>query len=153
MFTKITKSNSSKNFSNYYPQVNNINKLYKDTDNLTSKSFITPTMVLYGIGVGNETSSQKVVVKITNRYLEVMEKNSLTVIKTILLRDIREFSHSGHFWEITYRNEKNEFVIYSLQSQKAYSTNNKVLEFLKEIKKDDDFTNFANDEYYSNNMY
>ncbi|EAL63220.1 hypothetical protein DDB_G0288389 [Dictyostelium discoideum AX4] len=138
MFGKLKKSQSSKTLGtlNYQTYDNN----YKDTNYLTSRCFLTPSLVLISGDnqCMNQYSNEKVVVKITNTYVEIMEKTNLVVIKTFLLRDVKEFIFNGQFWEIICRNSQGEFVTYSFNVSKAHILQSKVMEFLKQVQKEED---------------
>ncbi|KAN0024655.1 hypothetical protein ACTFIV_009064 [Dictyostelium citrinum] len=149
MFNKLIKSQSSKTLgsSNYQ----NYESTYKDTSYLTTRCFITPSMILISGDNQciNQYSNEKVIVKITNTYVEIMEKTNLIVIKTLLLKDVKEFIFNGQYWEIIYRNVQGEFVTYSFNVSKAHILQSKVMEFLKQVIKEEEH----NSEFIPNNVY
>ncbi|KAK5578929.1 hypothetical protein RB653_008604 [Dictyostelium firmibasis] len=150
MLNKLIKSQSSKTLgSSNYHNYNTVSN--KDTDFLTSRCFVTPSMVLISGDnyCMNNYSNEKVIVKITNVYIEIMEKTNLIVIKTLLLKDVKEFIFNGQFWEIIYRNVQGEFVTYSFNISKAHILQSKVMEFLKHVKKEEEH----NSEFIPNLVY
>ncbi|KAN0039182.1 hypothetical protein ACTA71_001376 [Dictyostelium dimigraforme] len=146
MFNKLRKSQSSKTLGSSHYQSYDSN--YKDTSYLTSRCFVTPSMILVNGDrlCMNNYSNEKVIVKITNTYVEIMEKTNLIVIKTLLLIDVKEFVFNGQFWEIIYRNAQGEFVTYSFNVPKAHILQSKVLEFLKQEEE-------HNSEFIPNSVY